>query len=266
MGVCSALRSEDIVFGTYRSHALYLAKGGDLDKMMAELYGKEWGFAGGKAGSMHLADKESGVMGTSAIVSTTIPQAVGYALAEKMKGNNNTIAVFFGDGATEEGVFWESINFAAVQKLPILFICENNFYAINTPWDKRVVSQNYCERVKSFGLRAQKIKDNDVLKIYSEVYSFLKEKKDIPLFLEIETYRLKEHVGHKEDWDFGYRDKEESEKWVENDQLKKIGEMLDVSEKLLIEKNCESKIKQSFKFAEESPFPSVKSLYEDVYQ
>src|SRR5438876_667844 len=129
VGACEALRRDDVVFGTYRNHALYLAKGGDLNKMIAELYGKAAGCAKGKGGSMHLVDVEAGVMGGSAVVATTIPQAVGYALALKLQDKPRMVVSFFGDGALEEGACHESLNFAALKTLRVLFVCENNFYA-----------------------------------------------------------------------------------------------------------------------------------------
>ncbi len=155
VAVCDALNRDDIVFGTYRGHALYLAKGGDLKGMIAELYGKIDGCAKGKGGSMHLVDIDKGIMGTSAIVATTIPDAVGYAYALKYQRKDSIVVSFFGDGAVEEGVFYESINFAALKHLPIIFICENNSYAIHTHQLKRQSVANICERVVSFGIKAE---------------------------------------------------------------------------------------------------------------
>ncbi|HVR17912.1 MAG TPA: thiamine pyrophosphate-dependent dehydrogenase E1 component subunit alpha, partial [Candidatus Limnocylindrales bacterium] len=132
VGVCEALDRDDVVFGTYRSHALYLAKGGDLQKMIAELYGKLDGCAKGKGGSMHLIDVAARVMGASAVVGTTIPQAVGFAYALKLQRKDSVVVSVFGDGAVDEGVFHESLNFAALKSLPIIFVCENNLYAIHT--------------------------------------------------------------------------------------------------------------------------------------
>ena len=132
VAVCEALAPSDVVFGTYRGHALYLAKGGDLRQMIAELYGKATGCAQGKGGSMHLIDTDAGVMGTSAVVGTTIANAVGYANAMAYRRGGTIVASFFGDGATEEGVFHESLNFATLKRLPMIFICENNSYAIHT--------------------------------------------------------------------------------------------------------------------------------------
>ena len=165
VGVCEALEPDDVVFGTYRGHALYLAKGGDMKAMMAELYGKATGCTGGKGGSMHLIATEAGMMGASAVVGTTIANAVGYACALKDRRSRQVVVSFFGDGATEEGVFAESLNFAALKKLPILFVCENNGYAIHTHQSRRQGTLDICARVAAHGIPAERIPDNDVLRI-----------------------------------------------------------------------------------------------------
>src|SRR5215471_11009347 len=169
VGVCEALRPDDVVFGTYRSHALYLAKGGNLRRMIAELYGKVDGCAKGKGGSMHLIDTEARVMGASAVVGTTIPNAVGYAYALRLQRKDSVVVSFFGDGATDEGVFYESLNFAALKQLPIIFICENNFYAIHTHLLRRHKDANLCGRVRPYGIPAEQIDNNDILKINERV-------------------------------------------------------------------------------------------------
>src|SRR3984893_17043188 len=161
VGVCAALEARDVVFGTYRGHALYLAKGGDLQRMIAELYGKATGCTKGKGGSMHLIATEKGVMGTSAVVGTTIANAVGYAYALRYRRKQSIVVSFFGDGATEEGVFAESLNFAVLKRLPILFVCENNQYAIHTHQSRRQGKMAICERARAFGLPAERIENND---------------------------------------------------------------------------------------------------------
>src|SRR2546425_11905807 len=152
VGVCEALRSGDVVFGTYRGHALYLAKGGDLKRMIAELYGKATGCTKGKGGSMHLIAPEHGVMGASAVVGTTIANAVGYAYGLRYRREDAIVASFFGDGATEEGVFAESLNFAVLKRLPVLFVCENNQYAIHTHQSRRQGTPAICDRARAYGL------------------------------------------------------------------------------------------------------------------
>ena len=269
VAVCDVLNRDDIVFGTYRGHALYLAKGGDLKGMIAELYGKIDGCAKGKGGSMHLVDIDNGIMGTSAIVATTIPDAVGYAYALKYQRKDSIVVSFFGDGAVEEGVFYESINFAALKHLPIIFICENNSYAIHTHQLKRQSVANICERVVSFGIKAERINDNDVLSLRERISSnieSLRNGETGPLFFECMTYRWREHVGPNEDFSLGYRTREEAESWIQNDQVESIGKMLKTEQQTKIEKEVEEEIQEAFAFAEKSPFPEASELYTDVFK
>jgi len=269
VAVCDALNRDDIVFGSYRGHALYLAKGGDLKGMIAELYGKIDGCAKGKGGSMHLVDIDKGIMGTSAIVATTIPDAVGYAYALKYQRKDSIVVSFFGDGAVEEGVFYESINFAALKHLPIIFICENNSYAIHTHQLKRQSVANICERVVSFGIKAERINDNDVLSLRERISSnieSLRNGETGPLFFECMTYRWREHVGPNEDFSLGYRTREEAESWIQNDQVESIGKMLETEQQTKIEKEVEEEIREAFTFAEESSFPEASELYTDVFK
>lgn len=269
VGVCYALRATDVVFGTYRGHALYLAKGGDMKRMVAELYGKASGVAKGKSGSMHLADASVLMMGTSAIVGTTIPHAVGYALAEKFRGRDTVVAVFFGDGALEEGVLHESANFAALHALPVLFVCENNFYAIHTSLKSRVFMPNYCARMEAYGIHTRKILKNDVLETQRATCELVgrMRKGDIgPAFLEIETYRWREHVGPGEDWALGYRSREEAEPWIQGDEMARIGGQLDAALRNAIDREVEAEVEAAFRFAEEGAFPPNEELLTDVFQ
>ena len=268
VGVCETLHPDDIVFCTYRSHAAYLAKGGDLNRMIAELFGKVTGCAKGKGGSMHLVDTHHRVMGASAVVGTTIPQAVGYAYAIKFQRKKLVVVSFFGDGATDEGVFYESLNFAALKKLPIIFICENNLYAIHTHLHRRQAQPDIVKHVQSYGLPAERIED-DVLRIYERVkpaVQKLRSGEPGPFFFECMTYRWKEHVGPNEDFHLGYRTKEEAEPWIKNDQVKRIAGMLDAEVRKQIEQEIEAEIKSAFAFAEESPFPDDSELYTDVFK
>ena len=269
VGVCAALRHGDVVFGTYRGHALYLAKGGDLKKMIAELYGKATGCTKGKGGSMHLIDIDAGVMGTSAVVGTTIPLAVGYAYALKLQGKDSIVVSFFGDGAVDEGVFHESMNFAALKKVPIIFICENNFYAIHSHQRERQAMCNICERARAYGIPAEKIDNNDVLRFYELVKKAVDEIRSGgsgPRFFECMTYRWKEHVGPNEDFDAGYRSRSEAELWFEKDQCKRMAELLDPGIRQNIEDDVETEIREAFEFAEQSPFPDDEELYTDIFK
>lgn len=268
VGICEALHPEDVVFGTYRGHAMYLAKGGNLKKMIAELYGKIGGCAEGKGGSMHLIDVERGVMGTSAIVGTTIPISVGYAYSLRFKHSRSLVVSFFGDGAVDEGVFHESLNFAALKKLPVLFVCENNFYAIHSHYLKRHSSNNIFERVMAYGIPSARIKDGDIFKIYNYAKKFI-EKIRIgrgPAFLECFTCRWKEHVGPCDDFHLGYRSEEEVLLWKNKDQLKRLKAILDVRTLKKIESEVDEEIRDAFEFADGAPFPDGDSLYKDVFK
>lgn len=269
VGVCEALLHQDVVFGTYRGHALYLAKGGNLAKMIAELYGKATGCSGGKGGSMHLVDVEAGVMGTSAIVCTTIPQAVGYAFAQKYLKSKKVTVCFFGDGAVEEGAFHESLNFAALKKLPIIFICENNGLAIHSSQRNRQGFPSIYHLARAYSIPSEKIPDNDIFTIYKKVKKAaddIRQRHPGPRFFECMTHRWREHVGPNEDFDAGYRLRKDTDKWIKNDPLKKLANLLDSTSRQQIEDKIEAEIKEAFRFAEVSAFPKPEELYTDVFK
>ncbi len=268
VGVCDVLRPDDVVSATYRGHGAYLAKGGDLNAMVAELYGKDTGCARGRGGSMHLIGIDHYVLGGSAVVGTTIPIALGYALALKREGKGRVVAAFFGDGATEEGVFHESLNFASLHRLPVLFVCENNFYAIHEPLEKRWATRQLCERVRTYGIPAHLVEDGDVMKIRrlaEAAIAPMRTGECGPAFLECHTYRWREHVGPTEDYDSGYRGREELQPWQERDPVRLAGEQLDPPERARIDAEIESAIAAAFAFAEESKFPEGEDLFQHVY-
>lgn len=269
VGVCEALHENDVVFGSYRGHAMYLAKGGDLNKMIAELYGKQTGCAKGKGGSMHLVDKKHGVMGTSAIVGTTIPISAGYALGLKYKKSNSIVASFFGDGAVDEGAFHESMNFAALKRLPVIFIFENNSYAIHSHHLSRHHSDNIRERARTYGMISERIENGDIFQIYKKVKEYsekIRTGKAGPVFLECLTCRWKEHVGPGDDFHLGYRSKDEVDKWKDKDQLKILADLLEQNDRREIELKIDEEIKMAFKFAEESKFPDSNELCTDLFK
>jgi TPP-dependent pyruvate/acetoin dehydrogenase alpha subunit len=268
VGVCEALDPGDVVFGSYRCHALYLAKGGDLKAMIAELHGKAAGCAKGKAGSMHLIDTSAGVMGASAVVATTIPQAVGYALATKMRRQPTVVASFFGDGAVEEGVFHESLNFAALKKLPVLFICENNAFAIHSRERDRRAGAEICDQARAHGIPARKLDGMDVVEIIEVVGNAVRQIRagGGPCFFEILCYRWLEHVGPNEDYHAGYRSRDEARPWRENDQILKIGARLPPEQRRQIDDDVESEIRDAFEFATAAPFPQESELYTDLFK
>jgi TPP-dependent pyruvate/acetoin dehydrogenase alpha subunit len=268
VGVCQSLRPEDVVFGSYRCHAYYLAKEGSLRGMLAELYGKATGVAKGKAGSMHLIDPSAGVMGASAIVASTIPQAVGYAMALKNRGERRVVAVFFGDGATEEGVFYESLNFAALHRLPILFICENNFYAIHSHQADRQAVPDICRRAAAHGVLTERFEEPDIYRLYARTCQMAEELRggqSLPVLLECHCYRWMEHVGPGQDFAAGYRSRADLEHWRAVDALAQVGRNLPRGPRRKIEQEVEEEIHDAFTYAECSPFPAAEELYADVY-
>ena len=265
--MCDVLRQDDIASGTYRSHAVYLAKGGSTAAMMAEMYGKDTGCCRGKGGSMHIISPEANVMGSSAVVGTNIPIATGAAFKLKHASGDAVCAVFFGDGATEEGCFYESINFAALHRLPIVFVCENNGFAIHEPLSKRWASEDICSRVAAFGLPVHQIPDGDVLTMREASAQAVARarRREGPSFIEIKMYRWREHVGPAEDFDQGYRAKTEAEPWIQNDQVARIGAMLPENERAAVDAEIEKELADAVAFAEASPFPADKELYANVY-
>jgi len=268
VGVCHALKQTDAVFGTYRGHAMYIAKGGDLKKMISELYGKGNGCAKGKGGSMHLIDPTKNVMGTSAIVGTTLPVSVGYAYGLKIKRSKSIVVSFFGDGATDEGVFHESLNFAALKKLPVLFVCENNLYAIHSHYLRRHPLDNICLRAKAYGIKTIRVKNTDVFNIFNTAQSLVEHVRGGkgPAFLECLTYRWKEHVGPCEDFCLGYRDIKEFDLWKKTDSLSRLEKTISKKEREKIEKSVEKEIIDAFKFAENSLEPEKSELYTEVFK
>ena len=192
---------------------------------------------------MHLVDVEKGMMGTSAVVATTIPEAVGYAYALKIKKSPAIVVSFFGDGAVEEGAFYESLNFASLKKLPIIFVCENNCYAIHTHQNQRQCKSNICELAAPHNIPAEKIEGNNSFKIFERVTSIsaeMRQGNSGPWLLECMTYRWREHVGPNEDFDLGYRSSEEAKSWIEKDEIQRIGNMIDSSNRVRIEVEVEN--------------------------
>lgn len=267
VGVIDVLGKDDVVSGSYRGHAVYLAKGGTTAGMVAEMYGKSGGCAGGKGGSMHLVSAENNVLGASAVVGTHIPQAAGYALALKRRGSKAVVAVFFGDGASEEGCLYETLNFAALHKLPLLLVCENNGYAIHEPLTKRWATERLCERVATYGIPAHQIPDMDVFAIRERAAELVEGIRagNGPAFMEIKTYRWREHVGPAEDYDQGYRPRADLERWIENDQVERVGALVAPDDRAVIDAAVEKEIVEAFEFAENSPIPESKELYTNVY-
>lgn len=273
-GVCAAMEKEDYLFSNHRSHCHYLAKGGDLNAMIAEIYGKATGCAKGKGGSMHLVDVSANILGAVPIVGGVIPVALGAAFGTSLKGEKKVTVVFFGDGASEEGVFYESLNFAALKKLPIVFVCENNFYSVYSPLSVRQPSgRDNIALAKSFGIHSAKCDGNDA----SGVYRLSKEAIDIarsgagPAFLEFDTYRFREHCGPAYDDHLGYRAECEIREWTAKCPVETFKKQLMADNVLgqneidVFVKDTTIEIENAFEFAESSPFPDSDELTKDVY-
>jgi TPP-dependent pyruvate/acetoin dehydrogenase alpha subunit len=265
--VCDHLEKCDVVFGTYRSHALYLAKGGDVPRMMAELYGKVGGCARGKAGSMHLVDPSVGMMGTSAVVATGVSNAVGAALALKMQRSKAIVACFFGEGATDEGAWHESMNFASLKKLPILFVCENNFYAIYSHVRDRMAGPGLRTRSKAYGIEAELIEDHEPMRLHERAGAAVAAVRagEGPRLLECMTYRWRDHVGPTEDRAHKYRPDEELDAKIERDNLKIVGDLLPADLRQSIEAAEEKHVADAIAFAEASTFPEDQEIYDHVF-
>jgi TPP-dependent pyruvate/acetoin dehydrogenase alpha subunit len=265
--VCDHLESTDVLFGTYRGHALYLAKGGDLPRMMAELYGKVDGCARGKAGSMHLVDPSVGMMGTSAVVATGISNAVGAALALKIQGAKAVVACFFGEGATDEGAWHESMNFASLKKLPILFVCENNLYAIYSHVRDRLAGPGLLARSEAYGIPAERVEDHDPMKLHERSGAAIAEirRGGGPRFLECMTYRWRDHVGPGEDRVHNYRPDDELDAKIENDNLRIVRDLVPADIRKSIESAEERRIAGAIAFAESSSFPEDREVYDHVF-
>ena len=270
VGVCVALKDSDVAFSTHRCHSHYLAKGGDLNAMIAELYGKKTGCAAGLGGSMHLVDERVGMMGASAIVGGSIPLAVGAALKFKLDRLPHVAVAFFGDGASEEGVFHESMNFAALKKLPVLFVCENNGFAQTTSTDYSVGGNDIAARGAAYGMPGVVIDGQDVLAVYEAADEAFKRARagEGPTLLECQTYR---YFGHFEGDNLKYRTREEEAKFKARDCIERFRETV-VSQDLVnsaelegIDEQVREVLADAIQFAAESPVPKPEEILDDVY-
>ena len=264
------LDNEDLAVSTHRGHAHYLAKGGNLNKMIAEIFGKETGCSGGKGGSMHLIDKSVGFMGTSAIVGNSIPLGVGLGFSIRLKNKPNLACIFIGDGAIEEGVFYESLNFAVLKELPILFICENNLYSVYSPLSVRQPKGRSINKLASaIGAKTAHCDGNNVLEtrsVLNEIISDIKYKNPFPWFVEFDTYRWREHCGYQFDNDIGYRTQEEFEKWKLRDPIKLFLENFGDIDFTKINENLANEVNEAFQKAKTDPFPQKEEAYKSLYK
>jgi TPP-dependent pyruvate/acetoin dehydrogenase alpha subunit len=276
-GVCATLKKEDYIFGTHRSHGYYLAKDGSLKELVAEVYCREAGCSRGRGGSMHIIDLENGMIGSAPIVAGTISLAVGAALSSNIQKDNRVTVSFFGDGATGEGVLFESLNFAALKKLPIIFVCENNLYSTHLPIAEHRPDKKICDIAKPFGIKSFRIDGNDVLKTYESSLQAtnLCRKGEGPVFIEFLTYRLRGHVGPFDNINGNHTDirpTEEIKQWKKKDPIKKLRNYL-IKEKIFSPKDIERldleierEIRSAHKFAKNSKNPDKSEVIKYVFR
>jgi len=271
----SILKLEDLAVSTHRAHAHYLAKGGNLNAMIAEIFGKSTGCCEGRGGSMHLVDRGAGFVGSTAILGGSIPVGAGLGLSLQMAGSDSLACVFLGDGATEEGVFWETVNFAVVRNLPVLFICENNLYSVYSPLSVRQPAEGHIhERVAAMGMDSRHYDGSDVLQLYRHIQQMVAEIREDkgPRFIEIATYRWLEHCGPNSDNHLGYRSEDEFETWKARDPLNLLqamlieGGVLDENEWQVSVSSIGEEIEKAFDFARQSAFPSHDDGCDYVYR
>jgi acetoin:2,6-dichlorophenolindophenol oxidoreductase subunit alpha len=269
-GSIAVIGRKDKIVSTHRGHGHCISKEGDVNKMMAELFGRETGYCKGKGGSMHIADVEKGNLGANGIVGGGIPLAVGAALTSKMKKENYVVLCFFGDGATNEGSFHEAVNLAAIWNLPVVFICENNQYGMSGPVKEMTRIEDIADRAVSYGIPGKVVDGNDMIEIMNTVDKAVEHARggNGPTLIEMKTYRWK---GHSKSDAKKYRTREEENEWREKDSIKRFKAVL-IEASILTEESAKQlqdaalkEIEDAVKFAESSPEPSIDSLLEDLY-
>lgn len=273
VGCCSALRTSDLVYTSHRTHGAYLAKGGDLKLMLSEMHCRINGCVGSRGGSMHLIDKSVGMVGTSAIVGGAVPLSVGAALAAQMKGEDRVVVVFIGDATTEEGVAAESLNFAALKKVPIIFFCENNFYSVQSPLATRQPPRDIRKWAEAHGMPAVSVDGVNVLAVRETVAKAVSHARSGagPTFIEVPVYRFRAHGGAGDDSKTGYRDEAERAAWETVDPLTLLGgyltrsSLLDAAAIDKLEQAIAAEIAEAFEHALASPNPTEEDLYRHVY-
>jgi TPP-dependent pyruvate/acetoin dehydrogenase alpha subunit len=276
-GICASLEEDDYVFGNHRSHGHYLAKGGSMSEMVAEIFGCETGCSRGRGGSMHLIAPEQGVLGVAPIVAGTISLAMGAALTSSIRQDGRVSVSFFGDGATGEGVLYECLNFASLKKLPIIFVCENNFYATHMPIRECRVENSIYKVGEPFHIDGSEVEGNDVLQVFEAGKSATEQcrKGRGPVFIECLTYRFRGHVGPDDNLQGNHTDirpQEEIESWLQQDPIKRFedyllsNDLMTDKELQAIRREAEIEVAQSHSFANESPSPDRKELNRYVFK
>lgn len=270
VGVCTNLRKEDYIVSTHRGHGHCIAKGARLDRIMAEILGRKTGYCKGKGGSMHIADFSVGVLGATAVVGAGIPIATGAGLSIKLRGTDQVAACFFGDGASNQGTFHEAINMAAIWNLPVLFVCENNLYAMGTHQARVMLVDNIAERAAAYGIPGVLTDGNDSIAVYKAAEKAVERARGGrgPTLIECKTYRQK---GHSRFDPATYRPKEEVEEWLSKDPVRRLRKRLreagTISDDKLaqMERNVAEAVEAAVTFAVDGPHPAPREALEDIY-
>lgn len=270
VGVCANLRRDDCITSTHRGHGHCIAKGAELNRIMAEILGKSSGYCKGKGGSMHIADFSVGMLGATAVVGAGLPMAVGAGLSMKLRKTDQVVACFFGEGASNQGTFHESLNLASVWKLPVVFVCENNLYAMGTSQSTAMNIDNIADRAGAYGIPGVNVDGNDVLRVYQSAQVAVQRARDCkgPTLIECKTYR---HRGHSRIDPAKYRPRKEVEKWMTKDPIEHFEKKLQQDNILTkvdtekIKQEIMSEVERAATFAAESPYPKPEEALEDVY-
>ncbi len=270
-GICAHLRDDDYVLGTHRSHHHCIAKGVDLSEMMAELLGKSTGTNKGKGGTMHIADINKGMLGANGVVGSNIPVATGVGLSAKVRGTDQVSVVFFGDGASSQGVLHESMNLASIWKLPVLFVCENNRYAESTPFEFTVAGASVANRAPGYDMPGVTVDGQDAIEMHEVAKEAVGRARrgEGPTLIEAQTYRYQGHFGA--DDPLGYRSEEEQEYYMGRDCLVRLeqhitdGGFATEEELEALRQEAVEEVSAATRFADDSPFPDPDELLTDVY-
>lgn len=270
VGVCSSLRKDDYITSTHRGHGHCIAKGADVKRTMAEILGKETGYCKGKGGSMHIADFNVGMLGATAVVGAGLPIAVGAGLSAKLRHTDQVTACFFGEGASNQGTFHESLNLASIWNLPVIFVCENNLYAMGTRQSRVMRIENVADRASGYGILGVSVDGNDVLAVYEAARIAVDNarKGQGPTLIECKTYRRR---GHSRADPGKYRAKEEVDEWLAKDPIRRLKDkvlkdlVLEEDEIAKIQKEAEATVEDAAKFALDSPYPKPDEALDDVY-
>jgi pyruvate dehydrogenase E1 component alpha subunit len=272
-GVCAALRQDDYISSTHRGHGHCIAKGGDISLMMAELLGREKGYCRGKGGSMHIADIDLGILGANGIVSAGMPIAGGAGLSVKMRGTDQVVACFFGDGGSNQGAFHESLNLAALWKLPVIYVCENNQYAISVAQCRSCSVPDIYVRKEAYGIQGGVVDGNDVMAVYEAAKEAVARARrgEGPTLIECKTYRWRGHYEGEADRTYSYRPKQEIEEWMEKCPIRRFQKVL-LSKEILsqddlkeVEQEIQKDLEAAVQFAQNCPWPQPQDALKDLY-